>query len=268
MVSQDTTLLHVLCVSLCEIMYSRTKIDPYLLLVQKIEVEKRTQTKIRIQTEFNKISLNSFILAVVVILSFWVVYFGVEFYLLYRNLEEAFCSKHICLIGMGAIIPNSHIYSVKTSATVLIRHIHSPNRHIHSAETSCPQTDTSIRLKWVVLEQTYPFCWKGCNPPKQTYLFAKHIHPFVYHYQYKIKEFLFFLISFSSCFKPTSNLKSHSFENGIEHVNIPCSSLMEGEHIPTSPEHSEQLVPPKIQLKFFLKTHLDNFKFLTIPNNE
>jgi len=76
--------------------------------------------------------LNSFILVVVAILSFFfVVHFRVEFCLLYRKSEEAFWSKQISSIGMGITILDKHISSVGKSATV-------PSRHIHSAETGCP----------------------------------------------------------------------------------------------------------------------------------
>ena len=67
--------------------------------------------------------------------------FGVEFYLLYRNSEEAFRSRHIHLIGIGITIPNRHICSVGTGKIILNRHIRSPNRYIY-------------RPKWIVPEQT------------------------------------------------------------------------------------------------------------------
>ena len=148
LVSQDTILIHVICTTLCKITYSQTKIDTYLPLVQRTEVEKRTKPKTRIQTEFNKFFLNSFIFVVVMILRFsLVIHFGVEFFSLYRNLEEAFQSRHIRSIGMGATIPTRHICSIRIGETIPNRHIHSLNRHIHSTEMGCPQTYTTIRLE-------------------------------------------------------------------------------------------------------------------------
>ena len=132
MVSKDTILSPVLRSSY-KIAYSRIKVDPYLALVQETEAEKRHLSKIRIQTEFNKISLNSFFLVVIVILSF----FRVEFCPLYRNSEEAFRSRRIRLIRMGTTIPNRHIYSVRTGAIILNRRICLPS--------------------WIVSKQTHQF---------------------------------------------------------------------------------------------------------------
>ena len=60
---------------------------------------------------------------------FRLVLFGVEFYYLYRNSEEAFWSRHIRSIRMGTSIPNRHMCLVGTGATFLNRHIRSSNRH-------------------------------------------------------------------------------------------------------------------------------------------
>ena len=88
------------------------------------------------------------------------IYFGVKFCPLYRNLEEAFRSKRISSIGMGAIIPNKHICLVVTGATVLIRNICSPN---------C----TSVQSKRVVPEQTHPFGLNKRNRYEQTHPFDR-----------------------------------------------------------------------------------------------
>ena len=76
--------------------------------------------------------------------------FGVEFYPLYRNLEEAFQSRYTRLFRIDATIPNRHICSVGTGAIIPTKHIRSSNIH-------------PFDRKWVVPEQTHPFVWNGCN---------------------------------------------------------------------------------------------------------
>jgi len=76
--------------------------------------------------------------------------FAVKFCPLYKNLEEAFQSRHTRSIGMGKTIPNRHICSVGTGATVPNRHIRSPNRQ-------------SIWPKRFIPEQTHPFGRNGRN---------------------------------------------------------------------------------------------------------
>jgi len=95
----------------------------------------------------------------------------------------------------GATLPNGHICSVGTDIIFSNRHIRSLNR------------DISIRPKRVVLEQTHPFSQNGATFSKDI-SFAEQTHPFVYHFQYWIKEFSHFFVSISFCFRPTYDLNT------------------------------------------------------------
>ena len=153
-------------------------------------------------------------------------------------------------IGIGTSIPNRPICLVRTGATV-------SNRHIRSAETGYPLTDISIRSQRVKLFA------------EQTHLFAEQTLPFAYHFQCWTKRVfalfgpiqLLFYVNFRLEYLIHSETKLNMWIYNVHRQwkdNIFQPSLA----------HSKQRAPPKIQLKFFPKTHLINSKFLSnmFPN--
>ena len=120
----------------------------------------------------------------------------------------------------GATLPNGLICSVGTDIIFSNRHIRSLNR------------DISIRPKRVVLEQTHPFSQNGATFSKDI-SFAEQTHPFIYHFQYWIKEFFtLFLSQLAFVLGQLMTWIPGSFGNGIEHVIIPRSSPINEQHIP------------------------------------
>ena len=118
-----------------------------------------------------------------------------------------------------------HICSVEIGAIILTRHICSPNRHVHSAEMCYSRTDTSIQLERVQnwmgeIHNRHIYSGKTGCPRTGTSIrleqaqslridiFFCRTDTFVYHFHCKTNEFSQFLISFSSCFRITSDLNT------------------------------------------------------------
>ena len=125
--------------------------------------------------------------------------------------------------------------------------------------------DTPIRLKQIIPEQTHSFGYNRLNHAKQTYSFVEQTHSFgqnrlspnrhirsarmgatvpkrhifcrtdtfVSTFNVGLKSFHIFWSYLAFVLGQLSIWISHSFRNGIEHINIPYSSPMEGKHIPT-----------------------------------